>query len=115
MAIFRRTPDDHPATNPSCPHCHDPAQQTARHLHFLGFYDEGKLAAHVRAQYGPTADLDGTIAAITGWVRQIRATYGDLVDDQGLRLGVAEAWQRSLRHHEEQTGRRNGDARSRQH
>src|SRR5262245_47526508 len=99
MAIWRRMPDDEPDTKPPCVYCHDRAHQTARHLHFLSFYDESKLAAHLRAQYGPAADLDGTIAAIQGWVRQIRAHYGDLVDEHGLRLTVSEAWQQSLRHH----------------
>jgi len=103
MAISQRTPGDGSGPESSCAPCHDHAHQARRHLHFLDFYDETKLARHLRGQYGPSADLDGTIAAIQGWCRQIRAQYSDLVDDEGNWLTVGAAWQQALRAQHQRT------------
>jgi hypothetical protein len=83
----RRSSND---TNGRCPQCFA-KKQTARHLHFLKFPDEFSLAGHLKAHLDEKAELDGTIQAITAWVRTIKRLYGDMVDENGVRLAVWQA------------------------
>lgn len=76
---------------PGCPDCLR-KNRTQRHVHFLRFADEGSLAGHLLAQYGEDAQKDGTIPAIIAWVRSIEERYKDIVDEQGVKLPVWQAW-----------------------
>ena len=68
-----------------CHICSNTDDQIARHRHWLNY--DGDLAKHLRDGGTP----EDTITGILAWKSNMRERYGDMIDEQGYPLSVAES------------------------